>query len=346
MRNRRVHFVQRPDGPVTPACFDLRDAPVAAPADGDVLVRNIYLSCDPYMRGRMGGTANYPGLKHFDLDAVIPARVVGQVEASRNPAFEAGDVVWGFLGWELYSLARGGGDLRVVDPSLGPISHAITAIGMPGLTARVGILDIGKPKPGETVFVSAASGAVGQVAGQIAKLEGCRVVGSAGSDAKVAHIVDALGFDAAFDYRTVPSLGAALDEHCPDGIDVYFDNVGGETLEAALDRINPGARIPVCGQISQYDNAERFEPRNRANLEAKGATMRKFSIYDHMDQYDAFLPWIAERIADGRIVYFEDIVDGIDNTVDAFIGMMRGENLGKRLVRVSDDPTLRPGPPS
>ena len=340
MQNRRIHFIQPPRGAVTPACFDVRDEPVPVPEDKDVLVRNIYLSCDPYMRGRMGRTANYPGAKTFPTGHVIPARVVGQVEASRNVNFKAGDIVWGFLGWELYSLAKGGGDLRIVDPALGPISHAITVIGMPGLTARVGILDIGKPRPGETAFISSASGAVGQVAGQIAKLEGCRVVGSAGSDAKTAHIVDALGFDAAFNYKTVSSIGAALDEHCPDGIDIYFENVGGETLEAVLHRINPGARIPVCGMISQYDNVEPFEPRNLANLEAKGATMQKFSIYEHMDQYDDYLPWIAERLRDGRIVYFEDIVHGIDNTIDAFIGMMNGENLGKRLVRVSDDPTL------
>jgi len=340
MQNRRIYFVQQPDGPVTPACYDVRDEPVSEPQDGDVLVRNIYLSCDPYMRGRMGGTANYPGAGDFALNEVIPARVVGQVEASRNPNFKEGDYVWGFLGWELYSLAEGGGDLRVIDPSLGPISHAITVIGMPGLTARVGILDIGKPKPGETAFISAASGAVGSVAGQIAKLEGCTVIGCAGSDRKVRHIVDVLGFDAAFNYKTVSSIGAALDEHCPNGIDIYFENVGGETLEAVLDRINPGARIPVCGQISQYDNAERSVPKNISNVEAKGAVMQKFSIYQHMDQYDDFLPWISERVKDGRIVYFEDIVDGFDNTIDAFIGMMNGNNLGKRLVRVSGDPTL------
>ena len=340
MQNRRIYFVKRPDGPVTPACYAVRDEPVPEPQDGDVLVRNIYLSCDPYMRGRMGGTANYPGSKNFALDAVIPCRVVGQVAATRNPNFQAGDIVWGFLGWELYSLAKGGGDLRVVDPSLGPISHAVSVIGMPGLTARVGILDIGRPKPGETAFISAASGAVGSVAGQIAKLEGCHVVGSAGSDAKVSHIVNKLGFDAAFNYKTVSSIGAALDEHCPDGIDIYFENVGGETLEAVLDRINPGARIAVCGQISQYDNPEPYVPRNIGNVEAKDAVMQKFSIYEHMDQYDDFLPWIAERLKDGRVVYREDIVDGIDNTIAAFIGMMNGENLGKRLVRVSEDPTL------
>ena len=340
MQNRRIYFIQPPKGSVSQACFDVRDEPMPELEEKDVLVRNIYLSCDPYMRGRMGGTANYPRSKTFPTDQVIPARVVGQVEASRNPDYAVGDLVWGFLGWELFSIAKCGGDLRLVDPSLGPISHAITVIGMPGLTARVGILDFGKPQPGETAFISSASGAVGQVAGQIAKLEGCRVIGSAGSDVKVAHIVEVLGYDAAFNYKTVPSIGAALDEYCPDGIDIYFENVGGETLEAVLDRINSGARIAVCGMISQYDIAERYEPRNLANLEAKNAIMQRFSIYQHMDQFDEFLPWIAERMKDGRIVYFEDIVDGIDNTIDAFIGMMNGENLGKRLVRVSEDPTL------
>lgn len=340
MQNRRVKFVKRPDGPVTPACFDIQDEPVPEVEEGDVLVRNIYLSCDPYMRGRMGGTANYPGTKTFPLGEVMPARVVGQVAASRNAAFNEGDFVWGFLGWELYSLAKGGGDLRIIDPSLGPISHAITVIGMPGLTARVGIMDIGKPTAGETAFISSASGAVGQVAGQIAKLAGCHVVGSAGSDEKVRHITDGLGFDAAFNYKTVSSVGEALDAHCPNGIDIYFDNVGGETLEAVLDRINDGARIPVCGQISQYDSTERFVPRNIDALERKGAIMQKFSIYENMDQYDEFLPWVAERMKAGKIVYFEDIVDGIDNTPAAFIGMMQGENLGKRLMRVGDDPTL------
>jgi NADPH-dependent curcumin reductase CurA len=340
MQNRCVYFVKRPDGPVTPACFDIRDDAVLKLEEGDVLVRNIYLSCDPYMRGRMGGTANYQGSKYFPLNEVIPARVVGQVAKTRNPAFKKDDFVWGFLGWELYSLAKGGGDLRIVDPSLGPISHAITVIGMPGLTARVGILDIGKPEQGETAFISSASGAVGQVAGQIAKLEGCHVVGSAGSDEKVRHIVDALGYDAAFNYKTVSTIGAALDQFCPNGIDIYFENVGGETLVAVLDRINEGARIPVCGQISQYDSMERFEPRNIDALERNSAIMQKFSIYDNMDQYDEFLPWIAERVKTGQIVYYEDIVDGIDNTPDAFIGMMNGENLGKRLIRVSADPTL------
>ena len=337
MNNQRVEFVQRPQGAVTPACFALRDAAMPDLAKGDVLIRNIYLSCDPYMRGRMPASAAQP----FALDAAIPARVVGQVAQSRNGDFAPGGFVWGFLGWELFTLVPGGTGLRPIDLALGPLSNAVSVRGMPGLTAHIGIVDIGRPKAGETAFVSAASGAVGQVAGQLARLKGCRVVGSAGSAAKIAHIVDTLGFDAAFNYKTVDSIGAALDDHCPDGIDIYFDNVGGKTLNAVLECINPGARIAVCGQISRYDSeVEWGAPPDAGALARLGATMTRFSVRDHMDQFDAFLADMSAWLRAGDIVYFEDIWDGIEKVPDAFIDMMKGGNLGKRLVRVGDDPTL------
>lgn len=339
MDNRQILFAKIPVGVVTPDVFEFRDAPMPTPGDGDVLVRNIYLSCDPYMRGRMDPTSGY-GV-YFDVGEILPARVVGQVHESRNPDFKVGDFVWGFLGWELFTLVTGGEGLRVIDPSLGPISHAITVLGMPGRTAEVGIYDLSDPKPGETVYVSAACGAVGQVVGQLAKMKGCRAVGSAGSDAKAAHLIDNLGYDAAFNYKTVSSIGAALDEHCPDGIDIYFDNVGGETLAAVLERLNDGARVPVCGQISQYDLESRESPTDQDALLAKAnATLGKFSIYKHMDNFDAFPPRMAAWMKAGKVVYYEDIVEGLDNAPNAFITMMKGENLGKRLVRVSDDPTL------
>ncbi|MEX2615069.1 MAG: NADP-dependent oxidoreductase [Alphaproteobacteria bacterium] len=335
MQNQGVIFARRPDGAVTPDVFEIRDLPMPEAGPGDVLVRNIHLSCDPYMRGRFKADSN----KAFTPGAVIPARTVAQVATSNNPAFREGDYVWGFMGWELYSRVPGGQGLRVVDPSLGPISHAITVLGMPGLTAQVGIMDIGRPSPGETCFVSSAAGAVGQVAGQIARMQGCRVVGSAGSDEKIAHVTGVLGFDAAFNYRTVPSIAAALEEHCPDGIDIYFDNVGGETLEAVIDRINPRARIAVCGQIASYDgeSAEWGEPRNLEKIALAGAVKTRFSIYDHMDQYDDFVPRMAKWLKDGDVVYFEDIREGIENTPAAFIDMMQGGNLGKRLVRVGEE---------
>ena len=335
MQNRGVIFAKRPDGAVTPETFEIRDLPMPEAGPGDVVVRNIYLSCDPYMRGRFKADSN----KAFALGRVIPSRAVAQVIHSNNPAFRPGDYVWGFMGWELYSLAPGGQGLRIVDPDLGPLSHAITVRGMPGLTAWVGIMDIGRPSPGETCYVSSAAGAVGQVAGQIARMQGCRVVGSAGSAEKLAHVTGTLGFDAAFNYKTVPSIAAALEEHCPYGIDIYFDNVGGETLEAVIDRINPRARIAVCGQIAVYDSAtaEWPEPRNLEKIALAGAVKTRFSVYDHMDQYDAFVPRMAKWLKDGDIAYFEDIREGIDNTPEAFIDMMQGGNLGKRLVRVGED---------
>jgi NADPH-dependent curcumin reductase CurA len=297
------------------------------------LTRNIYLSCDPYMRGRMGNAKSYASA--FALNNPIPARVVAQVQQSDCENFAAGDYVWGFLNWENYTAVSNPQALRRVDPALGPLSHAVSVRGMPGLTAEVGMLELGAARPGDTVFVSAASGAVGSVAGQLAKLAGARVVGSAGSDRKVDHLLHNLGFDAAFNYRK-DDTGTALDEFCPNGIDVYFDNVGGATLEAALARINPFARIPVCGQISAYDGGG-YPVSNIGAVVAARATLTGFIIYDHMHKFDNFVPRMAERLRSGKVQYVEDIVSGIENTPDAFIGMMRGENLGKRLVKIASE---------
>ncbi|MCP3988215.1 MAG: NADP-dependent oxidoreductase [Actinomycetia bacterium] len=323
--NTRVLLSERPSGPITPECFRVDEQPVGEPGPGEALVRNIYLSCDPYLRGRMDAA--------FPLDEPVTARVVGEVVASNDPAHSPGDIVWGFLGWELYSTVRGA-ELTTVDPALGPISHAISVRGMPGLTAWVGIIEIGRPRPGETVLVSAATGAVGSVVGQLARQAGARVVGTGGSDDKVAHAVNRLGYNAAFNYKTVSSLGAAIDEHCPDGVDVYFDNVGGDLLEAVLTRMNPGARIPVCGMISRYETSDPGI-KNLIGMLASRATMTGFSIYDHVHKLPQFVPDMARRLADGSIVYDEDIVDGIDSLPNSFIGMLHGDNLGKRLVRIS-----------
>ena len=340
MDNRQVLFVKRPDGAVTPDCFDFRDGPVPEPREGEVLIRNIYLSCDPYMRGQMGESGYSRG--PFAIKAPLPARVVGQVVTSRREGFYNGDYVWGFLAWELYTCHTADAALWKIDPAHGPISHAISVLGMPGLTAYAGMTKYGKPQISETVFISAASGAVGSVAGQLGRLAGARVVGSAGSDAKVTHIKDTLRFDDAFNYKTT-EIGAALDEHCPDGIDVYFDNVGGETLDAVLARLNEGARLAICGQISQYDvrsDGEQFGLRNFPNILRKHATVTGFSVRDNMDIFDDFLTRMAALMKAGDVVYEEDIVEGIDAAPAAFIGMMQGDNVGKRLVRVGDDPTL------
>ncbi len=326
--NSRVLLDRRPDGPITTDIFRLDQTPIPEPGPGDVVVRNVYLSCDPYLVGRIQTT--------FPLGQPVTVRAVGVVEASANPDVTEGTIVWGFLAWEEYSLVRGGRGLTVVDPSLGPISHAISVLGMPGLTAYVGAIELGRPTPGETFYVSSAAGAVGSVAGQLARMAGARVVGSAGSAAKCDHVTETLRFDACFDRTT--SVGDGLDEHCPDGIDVYFDNVGGSTLDAVLARLNPGARIAVCGQISTYvDEGEGL--RNIMNILRARATMTGFSIYDHTHKLEAFLPRMSNWLAAGDVVYVEDIHHGIEAVPDAFAGMLDGDNIGKRLVQVSPDPT-------
>lgn len=326
--NSRVLLDRRPDGPITTDLFRFDETPIPEPGPGDVVVRNIYLSCDPYLVGRIQTV--------FPVGRPVTVRVVGVVETSANPAFAEGAIVWGFLAWEEYSLVPGGHGLTVVDPSLGPISHAISVLGMPGLTAYVGAIELGRPTPGETFYVSSAAGAVGSVAGQLARLAGARVVGSAGSEAKCTHVTDTLGFDACFDRTT--SVGDGLDEHCPDGIDVYFDNVGGSTLDAVLARLNPGARIAVCGQISTY--VEQGDGlRNIMNILRARATMTGFSIYDHTHKLPTFLPRMSEWLASGDVVYVEDILHGIESVPGAFVGMLGGDNIGKRLVQVSPDPT-------
>lgn len=330
--NRQILLVSRPTGAVTEACFAVQDAEIEPPGAGEVLVRNLFLSCDPYMRGRMA-TATVGYAEGFSIGQPVPARVVGQVLDSRHPAFAVGDYVWGFMRWELYSRVSDPSTLYRIDPALGPVSHAISVLGMPGRTAEVGMLELGQPKPGETVFVSAASGAVGQIAGQLAKAAGARVIGSAGTDDKVRHVIRELGFDDCFNYRSTPP-DEALAALCPEGIDVYFDNVGGATLDAVLRRLRPFARIPVCGMISQYDGPT-GGVRNLSAVVGARAVMTGFIIYDHMQDFESFPPRMAARMRRGEVRYFEDIVSGIDNTPAAFIGMMRGENLGKRLVQVA-----------
>lgn len=328
--NSRVLLDRRPNGPITTDLFRLDHRPIPTPGPGDVVVRNIYLSCDPYLVGRIQTV--------FEVGEPVTVRVVGVVHESTNPTFEKGDIVWGFLAWEEYSLVAGGKGLTKVNPDLGPISHAISVLGMPGLTAYVGAIELGRPTPGETFYVSSAAGAVGSVAGQLAKMVGATVVGSAGSAAKCQHVVDVLGFDACFNHRQVASITDALDQHCASGVDVYFDNVGGETLDAVLARINPQARIAICGQISTYVEAGGGLQNIMAMLRSR-ATMTGFSIYDHTHKLPAFLPRMSAWLRSGQIIYAEDIEHGIESVPEAFVGMLAGDNVGKRLVQVSDDPT-------
>lgn len=337
MQNKRIVLAAHPNPDVTPSCFALDEVPVPDLNPGDVLVRNIYLSCDPYMRGRMLPSRTYAD--PFAIGEVIPARVVGQVHESRNPQFPVGCFVWSFLGWEQYTRVANGQNLNQIDDSIRPLSHAISIMGMPGLTAWVGMMRIAQPQPGETVFVSAASGAVGQIAGQLARLAGARVVGSVGSEHKRQHLLERLNFDAAFNYRE-SGYESELDRACPNGIDVYFENVGGVALEAVLPRLTIGARIPVCGMISRPGGSTLAGIRGIECLISKRAEMTGFLVYDHMHHMPRYLQQMGRLMAAEKIVYFEDIIDGLENTPGAFIEMLCGKNVGKRLVRISDDPNL------
>ena len=329
--NRHIVLAKRPLGWVDEACFAIE--PCAEPPCGpeDVLLQAIYLSTDPYQRGRMNAGPSYaPG---FVLGQAIVSRVVARVIASNNARFAVGDFVWGFLDWAQRCVAPRGEGLHKIDPALGRISLAVSALGMPGLTAWVGAIELGRPAPGDTVYISSAAGAVGQLAGQFAKRAGARVVGSAGSDDKVAFLRQRCGFDAAFNYQTT-DLDEALRTHCPGGIDVYFDNVGGSTLEAALRHANVAARFPVCGMISAYNAVADAGIKGLQAVLAKRITMTGFIIYDHVHKLAAYQARVAPWLRTGELVFHEDIVQGLDNAPAALIGMMKGAAIGKRLVQV------------
>lgn len=331
--SREIHLVSRPQGWPTPDDFRLVEAKVPEPAGGQILVRNEFLSVDPYMRGRMSDAKSY--VPPFALDAVLDGGAVGRVEASADDRFVPGDLVLHGLGWREYALLDAGA-ARKLDPQVAVSPSAyLSVLGMTGLTAYVGLLDIAAMKPGDVVFVSGAAGAVGGLVGQIAKLRGAsRVIGSAGSPAKVAHLTEKLGYDAAFDYHAGP-VASQLREAAPDGIDVYFDNVGGDHLEAALFALRDFGRAALCGAISMY-NAEKAAPgpRNLALAVGRRLTLRGFIVTDHGDRMGAYVEEMAGWLATGAVHHDETVVDGIDHAVDAFIGLLRGANTGKMLVRV------------
>lgn len=341
--NNQIILKSRPVGWVKETDFGQRETALPAPGDGDVLVRSLYMSLDPYMRGRMDDAKSYA--QCFQLNEPLKARVIGEVAASENTAFRQGDVVFGMLDWADYSLAPGGRGLRHLpdhaDGDLAPLPCYLGILGMPGMTAWIG-MEMGAGQngyaPGETVFVSAASGAVGQIAGQIGKFQGCRVVGSAGTDAKAAFCVEELGFDAAFNYNAGPDYLDALKSHCPDGIDMYFDNVGGEMLEAVLDHANTRARIIVCGMISQYNlgRAEMTGVRNLTHINRKRLRMEGFIVSDHAGRLDEFMQQMGAWMKSGKIKYKLDITKGLGNAPRAFIAMLKGENFGKQVVQISD----------
>jgi NADPH-dependent curcumin reductase CurA len=327
--SREVRLAARPRGVPRETDFEVATTEVPDPADGQVLIRNAYVSVDPYMRGRMNETRSYA--PSYVLGEAMYGGAVGRVEQSRHPAWPAGVWVSHLLGWREWALSDGSG-LLPVDPSVAPVSTAVGVLGMPGFTAYYGLLELGRPQPGETVFVSAAAGAVGSAAGQIAKVRGCRVIGCAGSPEKVAWLGE-LGFDGAFDYHETDVRDALAD-----GIDVYFDNVGGPTLEAALGAMRLRGRVVACGAISHY-NDERPEPgpRNLFLIVTKRLRMEGYIISDHYERYPEFLAEMSGWVRDGAVRYRETVVDGIEQAPSAFIGLLAGDNIGKMLVRVGPD---------
>jgi NADPH-dependent curcumin reductase CurA len=317
------------------ADFEIADGPVPDPADGEVLVRAIYLSLDPYMRGRMSAARSYA--RPVDIGAVIEGRTVGRVERSRDPGFREGDYVLGGYGWQHYSAVPAAGLLKL-DSADAPLSTALGVLGMPGMTAFIGLDEIGRPQRGETVLVSAASGAVGAVVGQLAKRDGSRVVGIAGGADKCRFVERDLGFDSCIDHRTA-ELGGALDQACPNGIDVYWENVGGTVQQAVFPRLNDFGRMVMCGMVAEYNDVE---PRPGPNLMAavrKRLKIQGFIVGDSRQRFAEYRALAAPLVRSGELKYREDIVEGLDRAPEAFIGLLQGRNFGKLLVKLGDDPT-------
>ena len=335
--NREVHLKRRPVGMPTKDDFELVETPVPQPGPGQFVVRNIWMTVDPYMRGRMMDRESY--VPPFQIGQVLDGGSVGQVVASKNPGFAEGDYVCGFAagGWREYHLTEGM-MFQKVDPKIAPLGSYLGVLGMPGLTAYTSLLRIGEPKQGETVFVSAAAGAVGSVVAQIAKIKGCRVVGSAGSDDKCRWLTEKAGVDVAINYRSAGSLFDKVSKACPRGVDIYYENVGGEHLETALELMNSKGRLVMCGMISMYNATEPPPgPRNLINVIGRSLRMEGFIVSNFIDMVPQFYADMGQWIGAGRIKWQETVHEGIANAPGAFLGLFRGENSGKMLVRLGPD---------
>ena len=333
LENRQFRLISRPVGMVKRSDFEFITVPAGEPGAGEVLVRVLYLSLDPAMRGWMNEGKSY--VAPVGLGEVMRAGGVGRVVKSNDPTLAAGDLVVGITGIQDYVVSKAAG-LRKIDPQVAPPPRYLGALGMTGLTAYFGLLDIGQPKEGETVVVSAAAGAVGAVVGQIAKIKGCRVIGIAGGAAKCSYIVDELGFDAAVDYKN-EDVRKALARHCPKGIDIYFDNVGGEILETALSLLARRARVIICGAISQYNSTTGMVgPRNYMSLLVNHALMEGFVVFDYAERYAEGMKALAGWTIEGKLKAREDVVDGLDTFPDTLLKLFRGENFGKLVIKVAE----------
>jgi NADPH-dependent curcumin reductase CurA len=333
MQNKEIRFSSRPTGLPTSQNFQFVDSEVPQPNDGEVLVRTLYISVDPYLRGRMREGRSY--VAPFEIGDVITSGVVGQVAESRAQGFAIGDIVTGMLGWRLYNIAKPA-EIRKVDPKIAPVTTALGVLGVTGLSAYFGLLDVGLPKEGETVVVSGAAGAVGMTVCQLAKIKGCRVVGIAGSDDKNKYLREELGVDAVINYKT-EKVAEALKAACPDRIDVYFDNVGGEISDAVFPLLNQGARIVICGQISLYNlDKPDVGPRPQPYVLVNSAVMKGFIITAYGARFAEGVTQLAQWLVAGKLKYAETIVEGFENTPQAFIGLFSGDNLGKQIVKVAE----------
>ena len=335
--NRRIVLASRPDGRPTMDNFRLEETPVPSVEDGQILLKTLYLSLDPYMRGRMNAGDSYAA--PYDVGAVMGGGTVCQVEESRNARFSAGDLVLSYSGWQEYDVSDGRG-ITKLDPRMARPSYALGILGMPGLTAWYGLLEIGQPKPGETVVLAASTGAVGSVVGQIAKLKGCRVVGIAGAPEKLDYAIEELGYDACVSHRD-PGMASKLAAECPDGIDVYFENVGGSSWEAVMPLLNTHARVPVCGLIAHYNETGLPPgPDRMVQLQMMILTrrirMEGFIISDHFDRFDDLYTDMGPWLEQGLVKYREDVVVGLENAPEAFLGLFSGSNFGKLIVQVAE----------
>jgi len=333
--NRRIVLASRPEPDATLENFRLEEGPVPEPGPGQILARNLYLSLDPYMRGRMSAAKSYSA--PVEIGATMVGGAVARVEQSTVPGFQAGDIVESMaFGWQDYAVLNAA-DCRKVDPSLAPISTAVGVLGMPGMTAYFGLIESAKPRPGDTVVVSAASGAVGATVAQLARIAGCRVVGIAGGPDKCAYVTDTLGADACLDYRATDDLSAALAEACPRGIDVYFDNVGGPITDAVFQNLAMNARMTVCGTISHFAHGGAYVgPTLLRAILINRAQVTGFLVFDWKHRYPEAAKRIARWIKSGEIVYKEDVVEGLENAPEAFLGLLTGRNFGKLVVKVAE----------
>lgn len=332
--NRQYYLASRPEGTPTPGDVPVREVPVAEPAAGEVVLRNLHISLDPAIRGWMGDDPNY--IEPIALGDAVRSSVIGRVVKSNSPDFAEGDVAMTMGGWETYTTAQATA-LNKLDESLGiPLSYFLGVLGPTGLTAYFGLLEVGRPKAGETVLVSAAAGAVGSVVGQIARQQGCRVVGMAGTPEKCRWITEDLGFDAAINYKTCGDYGDAIRAACPEGVDVYFDNVGGDIFDAALMCLNKYARVAVCGWISTYNVADAPGPKNLWQLVAQSITIQGFTVIDYMDRFPEGVAQLAEWVMDGKLQFREEVIEGLDNILPTFLKLFDGSNNGKLIVSLPE----------